>query len=305
MSKPRQFYQGVLLALLLVIPTMLLSFYAFGQLEASAQRKSDTQTVLRDATRLLSSLKDAEIGQRGFMLTRDVAFLAPYQAAMVSIPSDFASLARVRELSPTSALVEELKPLVEAKLLEITRVLTLSQNGEMDHALAGLKSGHGKALMDDIRSKIDLFVELQTSHLTELERQLNKHLKNLFLVILATGVVWMLFLLGFINLLYRQFEGRVSSKVKAQVHANTLSLLESQTESLEKLQDANLALIDSKVLIEAVLNSVADCVIRVRIVDGAIEYANIATGKLFGYEGDALIGKPLALVLPDLEENMR
>jgi PAS domain S-box-containing protein len=300
MSKPHQFYQGIVIALLLVIPTVVLSIYVFRQLEISALHKSDTQAVLRDATRLLSSVKDAEIGQRGFLLTSDVAFLAPYQAAIANIPIDLAKLARVRESSSTSVLVEELRPLVDAKMLELSRILALSQNGQPEQALAALRAGAGKMLMDALRSKIDLFLELETVHLAELDSQLNAHLKQMFLVIIAAGVAWMLFLLGFINLLYRQVEGRVSSKVKSQVHLETVSLLKAQTESVEKLQVANRALNDSSVLVETVLNSVADCVIRVRAEDGEIEYTNLATEKLFGYEDQALLGKPLTVILPDL-----
>jgi PAS domain S-box-containing protein len=304
MSNQRQFYLGILIALLLVIPTLLLSMYAFKQLELTARDKGETQTILLQASRLLSTLKDAEVGQRGFLLTGDVAFLAPYEAAIVSLPSDLLNLSRGLASSPSNALLEEVKPLITAKMLELSTVVALYKGGEPEKALAALRSGRGKVLMDSIRSKEALFIGAQSARLFEMDRQLNNSLKRMFLVIIGAGTAWMLFLLGFIHLLYRQVEGRVSSKVKHQVHLQTVDMLEAQTQAVEKLQVANVALYDNKVLFETVLNAVADCVIWVRADDLHIKYTNLAANKTFGYQAETLVGQTIKVILPDLPVNI-
>ncbi len=304
MTRPREFYQGISIALLLAIFTVLLAVYAFRQLEISTLSRTDTQLVLRDANRLISSLKDAEIGQRSFLMTGDRAFLGPYNTAMVNIPIDLAKLARRRESTLTPASLDDLQTLVAAKILELTKIQALAQMGDTDDALAVLKAGTDLALMGTIRSRLNTFVDVQRARLDELDKKLKNYLERLFLFIIAAGTIWMLFLLGFIHLLHRRFEERVSFKVRSQLHLETLDLLNAQTESVVKLERANLALKDSNVLVETVLNSVADCVVRVRVTDGVIEYANLATEKLFGFVDRTLEGKPLTLILPNLKTDV-
>jgi len=49
-------------------------------------RLTATETTQR-ANALLSSMKDAETGQRGYLLTGDEAFLAPYRTALKEVPT--------------------------------------------------------------------------------------------------------------------------------------------------------------------------------------------------------------------------
>src|ERR1022692_3894364 len=51
-----------------------------------------THLVLEDIAQLLSFMKDAETGQRGFVITGDDAFLEPYQLALGPLPRTVANL---------------------------------------------------------------------------------------------------------------------------------------------------------------------------------------------------------------------
>jgi len=62
------------------------------RLAAADQDVVHTLAVQRSIGDALSALKDAETGQRGFLLTGDEAFLAPYSKATDLIPQ------RLREL---------------------------------------------------------------------------------------------------------------------------------------------------------------------------------------------------------------
>jgi PAS domain S-box-containing protein len=304
MSGPRYFFQGLAIALALVIPTVALSIYAFRQLEISTQSKSEVQATLLTAYQVLSTLKDAENGQRGLLLSSNPEFLAPYTVALARLPAELAQLARASEARASRAMMLELTPLIEEKLQELARVLALHQGGQQDVALEGFSSGKGKALMDTIRARIGLFIEQENLKFAELETQLADNLRWMFIVILTAGTAWMLLLLGFVNLLYRQFDARVGAKVKAEIHSQTLDQLKAQTEAVDKLQASNAALNDSNALVETVLNSVADSVIRVRADDLAIQYTNGATDRLFGYEKHKLEGQALTVILPNLRSEV-
>src|SRR6266853_1799622 len=82
-----------------------------------------TRVALAD---LLSALKDAETGQRGYVITGIDSFLEPYQAALTSVDKAFDE---VRNLTADNAeqqrRLESARPLIDAKLAELK--LTIDQ----------------------------------------------------------------------------------------------------------------------------------------------------------------------------------
>ena len=67
-------------ATLLVVLAAVAAFLAFGQIEKAAEARRHTHEVINRADALLSALRDAETGQRGYSLTGDATFLEPYAA---------------------------------------------------------------------------------------------------------------------------------------------------------------------------------------------------------------------------------
>jgi CHASE3 domain sensor protein len=64
--------------ILLVVLVVTLIFSAYGQIETSAGACKHTFIVLNHADDFMSALKDAETGQRGYLLTGNETFLQPY-----------------------------------------------------------------------------------------------------------------------------------------------------------------------------------------------------------------------------------
>ena len=61
---------------------------------------SHTHTVIERLATLLGQLKDAETGQRGFVITGQEAFLAPHAAAVAALPGTVKDLRRLTEDQP-------------------------------------------------------------------------------------------------------------------------------------------------------------------------------------------------------------
>ena len=78
----------ILLVLLMVVP----SFWAFHGIKASAETRTHTFDVINRADTLLSSLKDAETSQRGYLMTGHPTFLEPYLAVRDGIDGQLAEL---------------------------------------------------------------------------------------------------------------------------------------------------------------------------------------------------------------------
>jgi methyl-accepting chemotaxis protein len=101
-------------------------------------------------------LKDAETGQRGFLLTGEAPYLQPYEEARQNLAT---TLARLRELTRDNADQQQrlnaLEPKVRDKLKELQKTVELRQKDKgLDAALEVVRSGEGKALMDEARDII-------------------------------------------------------------------------------------------------------------------------------------------------------
>jgi signal transduction histidine kinase/DNA-binding response OmpR family regulator/CHASE3 domain sensor protein len=86
---------GFGLSLLLLIVSSVASFFSIRNLLVSASWVDHTNTVILNLERTLSFLKDAETGQRGYLLTGDEDFLGPYRGAYDSVQTSLQALKKL------------------------------------------------------------------------------------------------------------------------------------------------------------------------------------------------------------------
>jgi PAS domain S-box-containing protein len=111
-----------------------------------------SRDVSRALADLVSSLKDAETGQRGFQITGRDNYLDPFRAAEQAVP---AHLDRLRGLTAGDPFheprVERLAALVDLRVAELERNIGARRLVGPANARALVGLGEGKALMDEIR----------------------------------------------------------------------------------------------------------------------------------------------------------
>jgi CHASE3 domain sensor protein len=147
----------------LLIAVMVELFLAFRQIEEAAKARKHTSLVLNRAENLLSELKDAETGQRGYLLTGSEAFLEPYLAVRDNISGHLKHLYQLTSISAAHKHLDAMAPLIDAKLAELSHVIELRRNHDMTAALAVVGSGQGKRLMDSIRAEHNSYIRLSAS----------------------------------------------------------------------------------------------------------------------------------------------
>jgi methyl-accepting chemotaxis protein len=102
---------------------------------------------------LLSELKDAETGQRGYLLTGDDNYLAPYTAALESIPITLADLRKLTADNPNQQQrLASLQQPIENKLAELKQTIELRRAQGADAAIKVVLTNVGKAFMDEARA---------------------------------------------------------------------------------------------------------------------------------------------------------
>ena len=161
----------------------------------TAQRHNDTRIQLET---LSVNLSEAETSQRGFLLTNDPADLAAYQSAINQILPDLSKLNALTQQQASNAKLAQLYPLVNQKVDELNRTITLAQNGDSTGAQAMVQSGKGKLLMDQIR-QID--TQAQNDESVQLSNDRNT-INNLATLARNISLVSLLATLGLTGLVY-------------------------------------------------------------------------------------------------------
>ncbi len=131
----------------------------FSRLQAAQRRVGVLEHARADLLTLQGVYVDAETGQRGYLLTGDESYLAPYLAARARLD---ASAGLVRGLLGDPGALNTTLELGRAKLAELEETIELKRAGRGEEALALMRSGRGKDLMEQIRLAVsNLNAQLQ------------------------------------------------------------------------------------------------------------------------------------------------
>jgi len=124
-------------------------------LRAASVQIEKTHSVTAALENLLSLIKDAETGQRGFLITGDETYLQPYHAARTRIEAE---VAKVRELTKESAMEKDLLLQIgtqlSSKLAELAETIELRRDGGFEAARSVVITDRGKQAMDDLRENL-------------------------------------------------------------------------------------------------------------------------------------------------------
>src|SRR5690348_2144811 len=80
---------GLGISLLILLVSSVASFISIRQLIKSSEWVAHTHTVIQKLEEIISNTKDAETGQRGFLLTHDVTYLSSYNGTYEKVNSNF------------------------------------------------------------------------------------------------------------------------------------------------------------------------------------------------------------------------
>ena len=152
---------AVALLVVALVADAVLSLHNIREVATSVQWVSHTNEVLSRLEAVLSTLKDAETGQRGYLLTGEPAYLEPYRDAVDRLPRQIADLRQLTLDNPAQTVrALRLDQLASEQLAILRRGLDLfTLEPDRARALATARqtvlSGQGKQVMDAIRGEVD------------------------------------------------------------------------------------------------------------------------------------------------------
>jgi Predicted periplasmic ligand-binding sensor domain len=156
---------------------------------------SHTLENQRELATVEARMSEAESGQRGYLLTGQPGFLAPYTVATSEVRTRLLNLRRLLADNPAQLrrllMVESLS---RAKLAELDSRINLERAGKHDLAVSIVRTNHSDSLMTSIRSGLQAMTADEASVLRDRQQALVEELHRGGLVSLglATALAVML-----------------------------------------------------------------------------------------------------------------
>jgi len=152
---PTGTFVSFLIAVSAVLLVALLSYGAHQGSAGSARRVTHTLEVMEQLQALLSTLQDAETGQRGFLLTGNENYLEPYTKARAALSGEFENAKLLMAQSPDQMRrLGVLQQDAAEKMQELGETVDLRRAGDSAAALGMVRTDRGKEAMERIRATI-------------------------------------------------------------------------------------------------------------------------------------------------------
>jgi methyl-accepting chemotaxis protein len=147
---------GFSLSALTLAAIAVVAYFNVARLLENDNWVKHTFQVRTDLALLLSQMKDAETGQRGFLITGVDSYLEPHSKAVTGLANTLSSLRTLTADNPNQQRrFATLAPAIDAKLAELKQTIDLRRNQGFDAAAKVVLTDAGKNLMDQVRSIIE------------------------------------------------------------------------------------------------------------------------------------------------------
>lgn len=167
-SKKTLVQAGFILALLLIAVEMYTTYTSLQEYAEENKEITTTYEVLNTSEQLISTLKDAQTGQRGYILAQNTEFLEPYEEAKQQVPELLAQLEQLTAAYPEQQeTLTQLTQRIERLQAHMQEAIDLSKYKSQQEAIQLVKSGTGRQLMDSLRTNIRDFEAEFTTLLQE------------------------------------------------------------------------------------------------------------------------------------------
>ena len=268
---------GYLLALAVLAVDGVLVATSLRTIAHTSEQANRSRDFIAELDRSLSMLKDAETGQRGYLLTGRGEYLRPYRDAGAALDGKLGGLRSLTSGGAQQARVADLAGIAAGKMAELEQTVRLRQQGDRDEALRIVQGGQGLGLMDRARETAAAIraEEGRTLDLRTLASQ--AAVRRTFATFALTTGTALLLLVGVFSLQRRDASAR---------------------------ERAAAAIRSSEAWLSTTLTSIGDAVIATD-GEGRVTFLNPVARSLTGWSQEDAKGRPMQEVFPIINETTR
>ena len=174
---PGSIWLPIVATSLLGVGVYVVNEWSVSRIRIAAESVNRTLGMQNEVIAMRSQLVDLESAQRGYLLTTNSRYLAPYRSVL---PDLQVISARIRTLAANDPEVLEhvtkLEELRSLKIAEVTASISLTQRGDRANAMAILRTGEGRKVMDQFRAGAEALIQLLDKRLASLRDEQAKSL---------------------------------------------------------------------------------------------------------------------------------
>ncbi|MFT6193171.1 MAG: diguanylate cyclase (GGDEF)-like protein/PAS domain S-box-containing protein [Cognaticolwellia sp.] len=200
-------------ASLFIFPTLMviigINLWLNNKSEEAREWVDQSEKVKASLYQVLLSLKAAETGQRGYLLTEDKSYLEPYTHSIARLDKIVTSLQvlTLKNLKQQNSL-KKIKPLIDEKLSELKKTIFLITTQDREAGLGIVMSGKGQRLMEQLNQIIEAMLNEESLLLIDRNHALNSNQKFVIWTQLIGSIllilIWALTLFHVRKLLFQQ-----------------------------------------------------------------------------------------------------
>src|SRR5690242_16717094 len=133
---------GVAIVLAVLAVNALVSYRATRRLIDQDLLVSHTHDVLGELEATISTMTDAETGERGYIITGEARYLQPYETAVEQISNHIARLQQLTADNPSQqARIPVLKQKIDSRLNRMKNGIDLRRKGDVEGTRQLISSG--------------------------------------------------------------------------------------------------------------------------------------------------------------------
>lgn len=230
----RKLQVGFGFSLLVLLISAAASYISIQTQMSNRSKVIKTQQTINAVNQILIDLQNAETGQRGYLLTGETAFLAPYYQSQTSLPSSLSETRDLAEGVPDQARrLDSIADLVNTRLKTLEALVDLKKAGGSP-TVEQLESG--KFYMDSCRTIIERFVAEEADKLgvNAAKMQQNSRLTSFFIVFAAmvSLIVTVVFYLQIRNEFRRREKMQQQLREKDEDTTHRLNIIHNMAEQI-------------------------------------------------------------------------
>jgi signal transduction histidine kinase/DNA-binding response OmpR family regulator/CHASE3 domain sensor protein len=201
---------GFGIAISILIISSVISYMSISNLLQSAALVRNTNDAVRSTNQVLSTLKDAETGQRGFLLTGADEFLAPYNGSHDSVNN---LIAHIKTISAGNAEqqrnIDKLANLIDVRFTKLASLISqrrISPNVDVNDMRLG------RDYMNSVREQVKAMTDQQQILLEERTAKLDRFSQNTPWFILGSAMLAIIITILF----YLKIKKDIDERIKLQ-----------------------------------------------------------------------------------------
>ncbi|PKG50754.1 CHASE3 domain-containing protein [Olleya sp. 1-3] len=192
---------------LVILVVGALTYRSITEVTKSSEMITHTYKVNVELEQVLSYLKDAETGQRGYIITNDSVFLEPYISGRSKINNSFAELKVLAKDNTTlTNSLKDLNLLINKRLLAFQTSYRSLPKNDIDDPAFIQNFKNGRVLMDSIRDQIKGAIAIQNNLLNQRNNEYKSDLMATPLLLFSLLLCSLLLMYAAYNSIYKNIK---------------------------------------------------------------------------------------------------